>query len=266
MGVAALSADPSTDDTDAALVDADAKVISDLHGLECELTSIMTDTRKDLKDCDIAELQFYLDNLVGVEKFRKCQNVDEVLHKLRREHIDAFNIIYLKQLIHRFHRNRALIQKLEEYEEKKEEFLRATTVKNFQQAVISKADAIIPKGMAKVTITIPSVFKDALCTMKDVEELAIKGFKKRKKTLIKIHVKPGSIIITWLVPEALSEEILQEARENIAVLREKGVEEVNIDGKKSVTLFTKDGREVQIPLSCSSNINGHCIFFSKPTG
>ena len=258
---ASAETDPSaTDDIDPALIDADVKVISELHGLESELTSIMFDTRKDLKDCDITDLQFYLDSQVGVEKFHKCQNVDEVLHKLRREHIDAFNIDYLKQLIYQFHRNSALIQKLEEYEKKKEEFLRATTVKQFQQAIITKADAIIPKGMAKVTITIPSVYKNAPCTMKDVEELAIKGFKERKKALIKIHVKPGSIIITWLVPEALYEEILQEARENIAALREKGVDEVSIVGEKSVILFTQDGREVRIPISCG-NIYGHCLIF-----
>ena len=252
VGVAALSQQTSTetatDDADAALIDADVKVISDLHGLEGEMTSIMIDTRKDLKDCDIAELQYYLDDLFGVEKFRKCQNVDEVLRQLRREHIDTFNIIYLKQLISQFHQNNAIIQKLEEYEKKKEEFLRDTTVKQFQQAVISKAEAVIPKGMAAVTIKIPKEY-GVPRTMKDVEELAIKGFKEHRKTLIKIHVKPGSIIITWLVPEALYEEILQVSRENIAVLREEGVDEVSIVGEKSVTLFTQDGHEVRCPIS-----------------
>ena len=172
-------------------IDADAKVISDLHELEGELTSIMVDTRKDLKDCDIAELRFYLDDLVGFEKFCRCRNVDELLLKLRRDHIDTFNITYLKQLIHRFHQNSAIIQKLEEYEKKKEEFLRATTVKQFQQAVISKAEAVVPKGMAAVTIKIPKEYSVPR-TMKDVEKLAIKGFKEHKKTLIKIHVKPES--------------------------------------------------------------------------
>ena len=218
-------------------------MISDLHGLESELSSMMTDTRKDLKDCDIAELQFYLDDLVGVKKFRKCQNIDEVLRKLRHDHIDTFNINYLECLVSRFHKNEAIIKKIEKYEEKKEEFLRATTVQQFQQAVISKAETVIPKGMAKVIIRIPRVY-GAPRTMKDVEELAIKGFKKHQKNLIKIEVKPGSIIITWLVAEALYGEILHLARENISVLREEGVDEVSIVGDKSVTLSTQDGHEV----------------------
>ena len=247
--------DPSTtDDIEATLIDADVKVISDLHELEGELSSIMIDTREDLKDCNIAKVQFYLDDLAGVDEFRKCQNVDEVLRKLRRDYIDTFNISFLKSLITQFCQNKAIRQKIKEYEKKMKAFFRNTTVKQFQQAGISKAEAVTPKGMAKITITIPKVYKDAPRTMNDVEELAKKGFKECKKTLIKIHV--GSIIITWFVPEALCGKILQEARENIAVLREEGVDEVSIVGKKSVILFTQDGCEVSIPI-CLSNINSH---------
>ena len=240
--------DPSTTNgIDAALIDADVKVISDLYGLESELTNMMTDTRKDLKDCDIAEVQFFLDDLVGVDEFRKCQNIDEVLRKLRHDRIDTFNINYLERLVSRFHKNEAIVKKIEEYEEKKEEFLRDTTVKQFQQAVISKAEAVIPKGMAKVIIKIPRVY-GAPRTMKDVEELATKGFEKHQKNLIKIEVKPGSIIITWLVSEALYGELVQLAQKNAAVLREEGVEEVSIVGEKSVTLSTQDGHEVRSPI------------------
>ena len=153
---------PTNDDTDPSIddaaVEANVKVISDLQGLEKDFSDIMTETRKDLRECDIAELQFYLDDLFGVDEFRKCQNIDEVLRKLRRDHIDTFNVRYLEQLISRFHKNEAIVKKIEEYEEKKEEFLRATTVKEFQQAVISKAESVTPKGMAAVTIKIPKEY------------------------------------------------------------------------------------------------------------
>ena len=251
----------TTDDIDAALIDADVKVISDLYGLERDLTNMTTDTRKDLKDCDIAEVQFYLDDLVGVDEFRTCQNIDEVLRKLRHDciAIDTFNIECLESLVSRFYQNKAIVQKIEEYEEKKEEFLRDTTVKQFQQAVISKAEAVIPKGMAKVIIKIPKKY-GVRRTMKDVEELAKKGFKEYQKNLIKIEVRPGSIIITWLVHETLYGEIVRVAQENAAVLREEGVEEVSIVGEKSVTLSTQDGCKVRILISCSDS---HCVIFFK---
>ena len=220
-------------------------MISDLQGLESNFSDMMTDTRRDLKECDIAELQFYLDDLFGVDEFRKCHTIDEVLRKLRRDHIDTFNIRYLEQLVSRFHQSKDIVNKIKEYEEKKEEFLRAMTVKEFQQAVVSKAEAVTPKGMATVTIKIPKEY-GLPRTMKDVEELAKKGFKGHHKDFVKIHVKPGSIIITWYVPEALYGEILQMARENAAVFRGEGVEEVSIVGKRSVTLSTEEGQEVRI--------------------
>ena len=80
--------------------------------------------------------------------------------------------------------------------------------------------------------------------MNDVEKLAKRAFKVCHKNLVRINVIPGSIIITWYVPEGLCEELVQLARENIAVLREEGVEEVSITGEKSVTLSTQDGHEL----------------------
>ena len=237
-----VETDPSIDD---AALKADVRVISDLQDLEYNFADLMTETRKDLKKCDIAELQFFLDNLFGVDEFCKCKNIDEVLRKLRRDHIDTFNIRYLEQLISKFRQSEAIVKKVEEYEKKKDEFLRATTVKEFQQAVVSKAESITPKGMAAVTIKIPKEYHVPR-TMKDVEELAKKGFNDHHKHFVNIHVKPGCIKITWYVPEALYGEIVQLARENATVLREEGVEEVSIVGEKSVTLSTQDGHEVRI--------------------
>ena len=234
--------DPSIDDTG---LKADVQVISDLQNLERDFSGIMIDTREDLKKCDIEKIQFYLDVLLGVDEFRKCKNIDEVLRKLRCDHIDTFNIRYLEQLISQFHQNEAIVKKIKEYKEKKEKFLTDTTVKKFQQAVVSKAEALIPKGMVAVTIKIPEDYGSP-CTMKDVEKLAKKGFEGRYKDFVEIHVEPGSFIITWYVPKALYGEIVQLAQANAAVLREEGVEEVSIMGEKKVILSTQDGHEVRI--------------------
>ena len=238
------SSDTSTDPSTAALV-ADVEVVGGLQNLESDFSNMMTETRKDLANCDIGEVQFYLDDLFGVDEFGKYKNIDAVLRKLRRNHIDTFNIRYLKHLVNRFHQSDAIIKTIEKYEEKKEEFLRATTVKKFQQAVVSRAETVTPKRMATVTIKIPEEYGIPR-TMKDVEKLAKKAFKGRHKDFVRINVKPGSIIITWYITEGLCEELVQLARKNIAVLREEGVEEVSIMGEKSVTLYTQDAHEVSI--------------------
>ena len=236
------STDTSTDPSTAALV-ADVEVVGGLQDLESDFSSMMTDTRKDLANCDIGEVQFYLDDLFEVEEFRKYQNIDEVLRKLRREHLDTFNIRYLERLVSRFHQSDAILKTIEKYEEKKEEFLRTTTVTEFQQAVVSRAETVTPRKMATVTIKIPEEYGIPR-TMKDVEKLAKKAFKGRHKDLVRINVTLGSIVITWYIIEGLCEELVQMARENIAVLREEGVEEVSIVGEKSVTISTQDGHEV----------------------
>ena len=236
------SSDTSTDPSTAALV-ADVEVVGGLQNLESDFSNMMTETRKDLANCDIGEVQFYLDDLFEVEEFRKYQNIDEVLRKLRRDHIDTFNIRYLERLVSRFHQSDAIVKTIEKYEEKKEEFLRATAVKEFQQAVVSRAETVTPRRMATVTIRIPEECSIPR-TMKDVEKLAKKAFKGRHKDFVKINVMPGSIVITWYITEGLCEELVRLARKNIGVLREGGVEEVSIVGEKSVTLSIQDRHEV----------------------
>ena len=239
---------PSTDlSSDSSIADliADVKVVGGLQDLESDFSNMMTDTRKDLADCDIEEVQFYLDSLFGVDEFRMCQNIDEVLRKLCRDRIDTFNIRYLERLVSRFHQNKAIIETITKYEEKKEEFLGATTVKEFQQAVVSRAETVLPRGMATVTIKIPREY-GVPRTMKDVEELAKKAFKGNYKDLIRINVTSGSIIITWYVPKGLCGELLKLARENMAVLRDEGVEELSVVGEKNVTLSIQNGKEVSV--------------------
>ena len=175
---------------DDAALEVDVRVISDLQGLENDFSDLMIDTREDLKKCDIEKIKFYLNDLFGVDEFHKCENINDVLRKLRRDHLDTFNIRYLKYLVSRFHQSDAIVRKVKEYEEKKEEFLRATTVKEFQQAVVSIAEAVTPKGMASVTIKIPDEY-GVPRTMKDVEKLAKKGFKGRHRDFVKINVKLG---------------------------------------------------------------------------
>ena len=65
-----------------------------------------------------------------------------------------------------------LMKSIEEYDKKKEQFLKTTTVQEFQQAVVSRAEAVHPKGLAEVTIKVPNISKSNRRTMKDIEKLA----------------------------------------------------------------------------------------------
>ena len=208
------------------------KVLSALQDLENDYSNLMTDTRKELSNCDREEIKFYLDNLFGIEEFQKCDTIDEVLRKLSRDHIDTFSIGYLKRLIIRFHKDDAIVKSVKEYEEKKEEFLQAEAVEEFRQAV-TKLEARA-KEKTIVSLTLPK--HCTIRTRRDVEELASTPDNQHHKYHTRIIVTPGSIVCVWYVPEALCDDLEQLVKDNIAVFRDDRVEEVSLVGKKSVTI------------------------------
>ena len=69
-------------------------------------------------------------------------------------------------------------------------------------------------------------------------------------------------------PEMICEESGQLAQENIAVLREEGVEKVSIVEEKSVILSTQDGQEVSTQAGNNNDdiICCVCVCVCKPAG
>ena len=186
------STNSSMDTSTAALaIIADVEVVGGLQDLETDFSNIFTETRNDLAKCDVTEMQFFLADLFEDDEFNECRNIDEVLLKLRCDRVDTFNVYYLKCLISRFHRSDTIMKSIEEYIMKKEKFLKTTTVQEFQQAVVSRAEAVRPKGMAEVTIKVLNISDKNIRTMKDVEKLAKRAFKGRHQDLIRINVTPG---------------------------------------------------------------------------
>ena len=122
------------------------EVVGGLQDLENDFSNIFTDTRKDLAKCNVKEMRFYLRDLFENDEFNECCTIDEVLRKLRCGHVDTFNVYYLECLISWFHRSDAIMKSIEKYIKKKEKFLETTTVQKFQQAVVSRAEAVRPKG------------------------------------------------------------------------------------------------------------------------
>ena len=116
------------------------------------------------------------------------------MRKLQQDHIDVFNISILQQLVACF-KNQEQTQVIEVYNEKKESFLKQTTVLEFQRAVVSRVEPILASGKAVVTITISKEMASHR-TLKDIEKLAMEGFEKCQKKFIRLHAEPGSIIIS----------------------------------------------------------------------
>ena len=178
--------------------------------------------------CDLSKAQFYLDDRLNTEEFSQCASFDALLRQLRKSHVDAFNTYYLQRLVTHFKKDQ-LTERIKEYEAEKEKFLKDTTVLEFQHAVVSKVEPLPSGQMVKLTIKISKRLANKR-NLKDMEELALLSFGENQRDFICMHAEPGSVIISWFFPEALSGKLEYLARENAAVFKDAGVEEVTVGG------------------------------------
>ena len=213
-------------------VHADADVVEQLRDLETSFGLMLNRFGSNLKDCDkLSDAKTLLNRVCGWE-FSDCKSIDELLDRLCQGHlIDPFNLYRLKSLLKIFEsKKEALVKAIEMYEEEKEAFLNNTTVSQFQRAIVEKVEPMLQKGKVRVTIKIPEEMK---CdqTLKDIERLALRGFEKSQKYLVRMHATSGSVIISWVLPEDRSCELEESVRKNAGVFKKSGVEEVTIGGK-----------------------------------
>ena len=218
-------------------------VVSNLKELEASFGHMLVQVKRLLVNskCDLSDALLFLDSFIGSEVYIKCDNFDNLMRQLQRDHISVFNISILQQLLGCFN-NHELTQVIEAYSEKKDSFLKQTTVLEFQRAVVSRVEPIIARGKAVVTITISKEMASQR-TLMDIENLAIEGFKECHKEFIDLHAEPGSIIISWVFPKELSGRLEQLAHDNAAIFEENGVVEVTVGERR---VFPCTQQEVRI--------------------
>ena len=226
-----------------AKIKADVAVVSNLKELEASFSHMLVQVKRLLVNskCDLSDALLFLGSFIGSEEFIGCGNFDKLIWQLQRDHISVFNISILQKLLSCFN-NLELTEAIEAYNEKKESFLKQTTVLEFQHAVVSRVEPILASGKAVVTVTISKEMASHR-TLKDIEKLAIEGFKECHKEFICLHAEPGSIIISWVFPKGLSDRLEQLARDNAAIFEENGVSEVTVGGRR---VFPCTKQEVRI--------------------
>ena len=241
-------------------VRATAAVVERLRDLETSFTNMLTNLLRLLTECkcDLSQAQFFLDDQFDTEKFSQCTNFNALLRQLRRAgHVDTFNTYYLKQLVAFFKKDQ-LTEHIKEYEAEKEDFLKDTTVIEFQHAVVSRVEPVNPSQMKDLTIKISKeLAKDR--TLKDIEKLALRAFGENQREFVRIHVKLGSVIISVFFPETLTGKLEQLAHENAAVFKDAGVEEVSVDGR--VVFPSTLEEEVRTNTYCMYNLLINFVFY-----
>ena len=223
-------------------IEADVTVVSNLKDLEISFGRMIVRVKRHLEKCDLSDAKLFLYSAIGTKVFSGCDNFGELLEKLQQDHIDVFNITLLQQLMANFELDKSTNEVIEAYNEKMENFLKQTSILEFQRAVVSRVEPILARGMAEVTITI-SEDKTYDRTLMDIQKLAKKGFKECHKKLIHLKAKLSSIIISWVFPKGLSGRLEQLACDNAAVFNDNGVVEVTVGGRR---VFPCTQQEVRI--------------------
>ena len=225
------SCSPPTSEEIAAEIKADVAVVKELQELENFFYATLVRVKRCLKklNCALSDARQFLNGVTGTRDFNSCDSFDKLMEKLQQDHIDVFNTSRLQGLVACFDEDE-LTKLVDLYEEKKQSFLKNTTVFSFQRAVVSKVERVLPKGKATVTIKVLEK-KTSLQTLKDIEDLALKGFEDCYKSFVQLHAKRNSIIISWVFPKALSGNLVDLACKNEAVFKEAGVE-VTVDGRR----------------------------------
>ena len=232
MQTVAVSPTPAAtpSDADTAEIEADIKVVRQLCDLESTLSLMLTNIRKlHFDDCDISHAVFFLNDLLATEDFASCETIGQIMKTMHHGYIDTFNVEHLAKVAVCLESEDMKIL-VQEYEEKKQRFLKETTVQDFQKAVVSKAKPPLPKGKMEVSIVVQkrSVGDRVL---KDMELLASEVFEGNQRRFVSFHAIQGSIILLWHVPESLSDTLEQLVHKNAAILRENGVEELTLGGE-----------------------------------
>ena len=220
----------------AAEVFASAAVVRQLINLKGFFSRMLSNVRDIFANCDLSKAQFFLNVFYNTDEYSKYENFDKLLCRLLQQNIiDMFSINQLQQLVACFE-NVNLTAVVEEYDTAKEKFLQDTTVLEFQRAVVSSVQPVLPSGEALVSIKIPRRLARQL-SMRDIEELAIEGFEECHKSLVRLHATSGSVIIMWFIPMDLITKLEQLVEKNSAIISAKGVVEVTVNGKRVFPVF-----------------------------
>ena len=122
--------------------------------------------------------------MLGKEEFKSYQDSDKILEQLNNNHLDTFNIDYLRQYVLIFD-NEEIVKVAAEYDETKEQFLASAAVCDFQQAVVSKVESV-STGDVVVYIVIPKRYATKRIE-DDIEKLALLGLEDSNKPQVRVQ-------------------------------------------------------------------------------
>ena len=159
-------------------------IVQTLQSLECSFSHLLTKLEDLHRPGYFEKGQLFLNSLFGTFEFNMAQKSKRLLERLSSNHLDTFNIDYLRKYVSIFD-NEQMIKVTDEYEEEKEQFLTSAAVRDFQQAVVSKVESV-STGDVAVDITVPKCYATKR-TLDDIVKLALLGLEGSNKPQVRVQ-------------------------------------------------------------------------------
>ncbi len=147
-------------------------VLEELIVLESKHATMVLNVSKTFRD-DINDLKFFLASFLQRREFYDCESEGKIFILLQA-HISTFNNLVLKITVKRFNKKPAL-KPIEEYKEEKVQFLKSTTVREFEATIKERLQPEQPDDQEQIVLKIPD--RDGTWperTLKDLQDLVNK--------------------------------------------------------------------------------------------
>ena len=165
-----------------------------------------------LSEEKLSQLKLFLSNYCDEQSFKVCPSSEEIVEQLKAKlKIHIFNIDTL-DACNNYFENDGVSQSIQQYKEHLDNFLSATSVKEFQSTLKTGAlTACLDDTEPRITLKLDEKTSDD--TLMNVKKLAYYFFGSSSKALIISDIHIGSVCVTWIVPvslvSALSAKALQ---------------------------------------------------------
>ena len=211
----------------------DIKVNRDVLNQLVVLESDFSEMRGEMKETfrsqqQLCRLRDFLEDFLDDEEFCHCDSIERVFRLLKKDAcVDVFNI-HVLYCVAKSCKSDYVHDLLDQYQKKLDEFLRSTSLKEFEEVVRSRQHTTTtPSG--QITLTLAGRWPDR--TLKDLKGLVYDIFGVNAKMLVLISMRPGSIVVQWSASLSVLPRLKAKAEEATELLIASDVEELSIGGE-----------------------------------
>ncbi len=221
-------------------------VLEELIVLESKHAIMVLNVSKTFRD-DVNDLKFFLASLLENREFNGCDSEGKIFI-LIQAYISTFNNSVLKITVKRFNKKPAL-KPIEEYEKEKVQFLKSTTVREFETAIKERPQPERPDDQELIELKIPDrdgTWRDR--TLKDLRALVYEVCGMHGRQMVTFSTAGNVLGVHTYTPRNKVEEVIAHVRTKWELLERLGAI-VSIAGDVVQQVYPSEREDTPPPVS-----------------